>query len=133
MALEDEDDPPVPRADMKIDEFSAWLDIGAEIPMSVELTVEEEEAQLMQDIKDKDADPDRESGEGEGDDDNAEVDEEPTPSNAEIRHLQHRLRVGLERKGFDRMDAFETFDREVRDLLCRQPLFQMTFDSFIRK
>ena len=133
MALEDEDDPPVLRADMTIDEFSAWVDIDAEILVSIALTVEEEEAQLMRDIKDKDADLDSESEEGEGDDDKVEVEEEPTPSNAEIRHLQHRLRVGLEMKGFDRMDAFETFLREVRDLLCRQPMIQTTFDSVIRK
>ena len=109
------------------------MDIDEDILLSVELTVEEEEEELMQDIKDKDADADSESEEGEGDDDKVEVEEEPTPSNAEIRHLQHRLRVGLEMKGFDRMDAFETFDREVRDLLCRQPMIQTTFDSFIRK
>ena len=39
--------------------------------------------------------------------------EEPTPSNAEMRFILHRLQIGLERRGFKQMQTFEAFDGNI--------------------
>ena len=45
--------------------------------------------------------------------------EEPTSSNAEVRFILHRLRIGLERRGFEQMQTFEAFDGNVRSYFAR--------------
>ena len=56
--------------------------------------------------------------------------EEPTPSNAEMRSILHRLRIGLERRGFEQMQIFEAFGDNVRGLLRQTPLKQMRLNAF---
>ena len=48
--------------------------------------------------------------------------EEPTLSTAEMRSILHHLQIGLERRGFEQMQTFETFDGNVRILLRQTPL-----------
>ena len=57
--------------------------------------------------------------------------EEPTPFNAEIKSMLHRLRIELEQRGFGQIQALEAFDANVRSLLRQTPLKQMTLDAFL--
>ena len=57
--------------------------------------------------------------------------EEPTPSNAEIRQMLHRLQLGLDKKGYGKMDEFKELDADIRVFLRdRQPMRQKVITEF---
>ena len=98
------------------------------MPVHAELTLEEEETELMQEIVANSCC--YEVAELEEAENDKAAAEELTPSNAEIRSILHRWRIGLERRGFEQMCTFEAFDDNVRGLLRQTPLKQMTLDAF---
>ena len=70
----------------------------------------------------------------EEDAENDETPEEATPSSAEIRFYMHRLQIGLQRRGFDKMNEFEKLNGHVQQFLRhQQPMRQLTLDVFARK
>ena len=100
------------------------------MPVHAELKLEEEETELMQEIVANSSASDSEVGEHEEVESDKAAAEEPTPSNAAMRSILHCLRIGLECRGFEQMQTFETFDDNVRGLLCKTPLKQMMLDAF---
>ena len=59
------------------------------------------------------------------------VEEQPTPSNAEIRQMLHRLQLGLDKKGYGKMDEFKELDADIRVFLRdRQPMRQKVITEF---
>ena len=112
------------------EQFEKWLDIENDVLEHAQLTLEEEETELMQEIVTNSSASGPEVAElKEAENDEAAA-EEPTPSNAEMRSILHRLRIGLERRGFKQMPTFEAFDDNVRSLLRQTPPNQMTLDAF---
>ena len=100
------------------------------MPVDAELTLEEE-TEFMQDIVANGSASGPEVAELEEAENNEAAAEEPTPSTAEMRSILHHLRIGMECRGFKQMQTFETFDRNVRSLLCQTPLKHMTLDAFL--
>ena len=89
------------------------------MPIHAELTLEEEEPKLMQEIVANGSASGPEVAELEEAENDEAAAEEPTPS---MRSILHRLRIGLERRGFEQMQTFEAFDGNVRSLLRQNPL-----------
>ena len=127
--LEFETPIPVPKGVAK-EQFKKWLDIENDVRVHAELTLEEEETELMQEIVANSSASGPEIAELEEAENDEAAAEEPPPSNAEMRSILHRLRIGLERRGFERMQTFEAFDDNVLGLLRQTPLKQMKPDAF---
>lgn len=122
-----EADPTIPTpAGMTRDSFDSWVEIDNDAPVSSELTVEEEEEELMSEISS--GKPSDEIVDMAQDESDSEVEE--TPSNGEMLQILHRLRIGLEHRGFESMEQFRQFDSQVRELLRKQPMKQLKLDSF---
>ena len=95
-----------------------------------ELTLEEEETELMQGIVANSFASGPEVAELEGTENDEAAAEGPTPSNAEMRSILHRLRIRLELRGFEQIQTFEAFDDNVPGLLRQTPPKRMTLDAF---
>ena len=91
---------PVPE-DVAKKQFEKWLDIENGVPVHAELTLEEQETELMQEIVANGSANSPEVAELEEAENDKAATEEPTPSNAKMRPILHRLRIGLERRGFE--------------------------------
>ena len=123
--LEFETPIPVPEGIAK-EQFEKWLDIE-----NNELTLEEEETELTQEIVANGSASSPEVAELEEAKNNEAAAEKPTPSNTEMRFILHCLQIGLEHRGFEQMQTFEAFDSNVWSLLCQIPLKQMMLDAFL--
>ena len=76
-----------------------------------------------EDVNNNEDDPDEEEEENQ--------EEEPTPSNAEIRQMLHRLQLGLDKKGYGKIDEFKELDADIRVFLRdRQPMRQKVITEF---
>ena len=128
--LEFETPIPVPEGVAK-EQFEKWLDIENDVPVHAELTLEEEETELMQEIVANGSASGPEVAELQEAESYKAAAEEPTPATAEMRSILHHLRIGLERRGFEQMQTFEAFDGNVRSLLRQTLLKQMTLDAFL--
>ena len=112
--------------------FEESVTMEEDVSVCAELTLEEEEAEIMQQIVSKNSDGD--DMDDEEDAENDETPEEATPSSAEMRFYMHRLQIGLEQKGFDKMNEFENLNGHVRQFLHhQQQMRQLTMDVFARK
>ena len=101
------------------------------MPVHAELTLEEEETELTQEIVANSSASGPEVAELEEAENDKAAADEPTPSKAEMRSILHRLRIELERRSFEQMQTFEAFDDNVRGPLRQIPLKQMTLDAFL--
>ena len=101
------------------------------MPVHAELTLEEEETELMQEIVANGSASGPEVAELEEAENDKTAAEELTPPNAEVRSILHRLQIGLERRGLEQMQIFEAFDGIVRSLLRQTPLKQMVLYAFL--
>ena len=89
-----QDEPEIaPPPEMTNEEFSAWVDVDRDTPICEELTFEEEEQQLINNIIGRDEVVVIDSDEDDADE------LEDVPSNAEMRHCLRRLYVGLAGEG----------------------------------
>ena len=130
--LEHEEAIPNPNG-MSEELFEEWVSMEENASVCAELTLEEEEAEIMQQIVSKNSDGD-DMDDQEEDAENDETPEEATPSSAEMRFYMHRLQIGLERKGFDKMNEFEKLNGHVQQFLRhQQPMRQLTIDVFAWK
>ena len=130
--LEHEEAIPYPNG-MSEELFEEWVTMEEDASVCAELTLEEEEAEIMQQIVSKNSDGD-DMDDQEEDAENDKTPEEATPSSAEMRFYMHRLQIGLERRGFDKMNEFEKLNGHVRQFLRhQQPMRQLTLDVFARK
>ncbi|KAK7098293.1 hypothetical protein V1264_002625 [Littorina saxatilis] len=125
--------PPPPG--MSAEEFDAWVDMDDDVLVTI--PDEDEDAALDRIVAEIEtqATQTRDAGsgaEGEEEEEEEEDEEEAVPSNAEMRACMHKLRIGLERKGFN-MDMFNCFRAEVNDLLRAQSLQQLSMDRFLGK
>ena len=122
-----EADPTIPTPEgMTRDIFDSWIEMDNDAPVSSELTVEEEEEEFMSEISS--GKPPDEIVDVVQDESDSEVEE--TPSNGEMLRILHRLRIGLEHRGFESMEQFRHFDSQIRELLRKQPMKQLKLDSF---
>lgn len=124
-ALEDEPKI-VPPPEMTTDEFSKWVDIDRDTPTNEELTLEDEENQLINNIVGC-----VEAVVIDSDDDDADV-QEDIPSNAEMRHCLRRLQVGLESRDFKHMGEYTRLSSRISDML-RENLTQKSIDDFLKQ
>ena len=109
---------------MSQEQFDAWVDADTDLPTAPELTFDEEEQRLFDQLAGRD------TGEDETDQDDEGI-EEPMPSNTEMRQCLRRLTLGLEQRRFKDMDTFRHISIRISEML-RESLTQKSIDDFFQ-